>query len=212
MSDPCYENRFCASLPTEDREALCAICTKKSYARNEEVRQELIMGAGHMLLILDGAIATIKSSNGKIQYLHTASDVFGAEVLFNANPLSHANFGIIRAFRQTEVALLPTEQLRQLFMERPAIAKALYMNLATLDNRKSFYRMMVQLDDAYHAVLYMMLYLKKRGLEQPTHEELAFLTGLNRVTVSRVMKDILRGKDYESLDDFMSDYILRPNQ
>lgn len=150
---------------------------------------------------------TVKSTNGKMQYLHTASDVFGAEVLFNTHPIAHADFGIIRAFRATEVALLPTDQLRKLFFERPTVAKALYMNLAVLDNRKSFYRMMVQLDTAYNAVLYTMLYLEKRGISQPTHEELAFLTGLNRVTVSRAMKEILRGKHYDTLDEFMDDYI-----
>jgi hypothetical protein len=50
----------------------------------------------------------------------------------------------------------------------------------------------------------MMLLLQKRHVSPPTtHEELAFLTGLNRVTVTRAVKDIYHTTDYRSLAEYM---------
>ena len=156
-----------------------------------------------MTLILEGAIAFVKANTGKMQVLNTACDLLASEYLFNENHIVYSDIGRIEAFRDTEVAVLPLSVLRKAFMEHPNIAKAMYMNLSVMDNRKAFYRLMVQMEDSYHAVLYMMLYLKKRNLAAPTHEELAFLTGLNRVTVTRAVGKILKNETYADLKSYM---------
>lgn len=197
----CSSNRFCASIPEEPRSGLCARCAKKSFAKGALLDQGIY--EKYMTLILEGAIAFVKASTGKMQVLNTAFDLLSSEYLFNDKHIIYSDIGQIVAFRDTTVAMLPLETLRDAFMKHPTVAKAMYMNLSVIDNRKAFYRLMVQMDDAYHAVLYMMLYMRKRGLSAPTHEELAFLTGLNRVTVTRAVGKILKDANYANLRAYM---------
>lgn len=199
----CEDNRFCASIPEGPRSELCARCSKRTFEKDEIIDQNIY--EKFMTLILEGAIAYVKSTTGKMQVLNTSCDLLASEYLFNDNHIIYSDIGQIVAFRKTEVAMLPLETLRSAFMNHPSVAKAMYMNLSVIDNRKAFYRLMVQMEDAYHAVLYMMLYLQKRGLAAPTHEELAFLTGLNRVTVTRAVGKILHDRNYANLREYMEE-------
>lgn len=200
---PCFDNRFCASITEEDRECLCAVCCKSTFAKGEVVDARCF--ERRIMLILDGAIALTKSSTGKMQVLNTACDIIGHEYLFKNEYIKYSDVGTIVAFRDTTVAWFPLPDLRKAFFERPFVARALFMNVSVNDNRKAFYRLMVQMEDAYHAVLYMMLYLQRRRIAPPTHEELAFLTGLNRVTVTKAVGEILRSESYTSLREYMED-------
>lgn len=206
----CQDNRFCRSIDEGDRAKLCAICRRTRYEKGEFLPNERF--DRELMLVLDGAFATISSANGKMQFLYTAFDINGGEMLFNDKPIKYAGYGLMEVIRPMEAAHFSIKELRELFMTCPSIARALYMNLATLDNRKAFYRIMVTLADAYHAVLYMMLYLQKRELDPPTHEELAFLTNLNRVTVSRVLKEIFRKERYGTLREYMEKTLADPDE
>ncbi|MBS5450645.1 MAG: cyclic nucleotide-binding domain-containing protein [Coriobacteriia bacterium] len=198
---PCCDNRFCRSLEDADRAELCRICARSHFEKDALLPQEPF--EAHLMLIVSGALTTIKAANGKMQYLYCSGDIIGHEYLFNERRIKYTGYGLLQAFRDLEVAWFPTMRLRELFYERPGIARALYMNVSVMDNRKAYYRIMVSLEDAYHAVLYMMLYLQRRGISTPSHAELAFLCGLNRVTVTRVLKEILRSEPYEDLREYM---------
>lgn len=205
---PCGGNQFCNSLIDEDRAALCAICSRRSFSKNAEVKGSLF--PDNVLMVLSGIMGTVKSTTGKLQYIYTPCNIFAHEYLFNSEIVEWPDYGVIRALRSLEVALFPATELRKLFRKRPTIAEALYRNLSTLYNEKCFYRLMVEMDDAYHAVHYMLLYLQEHGIEPPpTHEELAFMTGLNRVTVSRALKDIYRNETASNLSEYMHDGLLR---
>lgn len=197
----CGGNKLCDSLAEDDRARLCAICSLRTYDKGEQLGESAFHR--NVMLILDGVLATIKATTGKLQYIYTPCDIFAHEYLFNGEILEYEAYGLIQAIRPLKVAYLPTKELRELFMTRPSIARALYMNLSTMYNQKCFYRLMVEMDDARHAVLYMMLYLQQKNIDPPTHEELAFMTGLNRVTVTRMLKEIYRNENYARLSEYM---------
>ncbi len=198
----CGGNRFCNSLEAESRQALCSMCAIRSFGKGDQL--DTTRFHGHIMLILDGLMTTVKSTSGKMQYLYTPCDVFAHEYLFNSQTLPYEQFGLIRALRPLTAAFFPAQRLQQLFLTRPDVSRALYVNLSTMYNQKCFYRLMVEMDDARHAVQYMLPYLAERGVEQPTHEELAFMTGLNRVTVTRALKDIYRGPQFRTVQEYMS--------
>lgn len=205
---PCGGNDFCNTLADGDRQSLCAICTLRSFEKGEELRSELFHN--HLMLLLDGVMATVKSTTGQLQYIYLPVDIFASEYLFCSDLITMGDYGLMRALRPLRTAFFPAAALRELFMSRSDVAKALYANLSTLYNQKCFYRLMVEMDDAYHAVHYMLLYLQKHGIEPPpTHEELAFMTGLNRVTVSRTLKEIYRNETMHSLEEYMEAGLLR---
>ena len=197
----CCGNAFCDSLSCDDRAILCTHCRICNYKKGDIIEPGVFRN--HIALVLDGVLATLKSTNGKLQYIYTPCDIFSHESLFNRDMLEYEDFGIVQAFRPLTVAFLNADDVRFAFMSRPAIARALYSNLSALYNEKCFYRLMVEMDDAYHRVLYMTLYLQQHGIEPPTQEELALMTGLNRVTVGRMLKQIYRNEGYTSLSEYM---------
>lgn len=196
------ENRFCASLDEDDRAALCPLCTLSRYEQGSQISNDMFHR--NVMLIIEGVLGTIKTTSGKLQYVYTPCDIFAHEYLFNDSPIKYEGYGLMQALRPLTVAFFPVRKLRRLFVERPGIARALYVNLSTLYNNKCFYRLMVEMDDPRHAVQYMLLYLQQKGIEPPpTHEELAFMTGHNRVTVTRAFKEICRSGLHEKLFDYM---------
>lgn len=209
MLDEYCNNRFCQSIAPEERKRLCAICRRETFRCGQAVPPSKV--ENNVMIVLDGAFATVKAADGKMQYLHTACDIFAHEYLFNDKHIKYSDFGTLQIVRPLAVAFFQRYRLRELFMECPTIARALFMNLSVLDNRKSFFRMMVQLEDAYHAVIYMLLLLEKRGFEPPpTQSELAFFTGLNRVTVSRCLTRLFREEQYDSLRQYMESVLVEP--
>lgn len=199
----CEENRFCKSLDPEDRKMLCGICEKTRFEKGCVIDQEKF--ETHVMLILKGAMVTIKASSGKNQFIYIPCDIHGHEYLFNSNRIKYSDYGILQAFRDMEVSWLPTAELSELFMTRPGIAKALFMNVSVSDDRKAYHRLMVSMENSYNAVLYMMLFLKRHGIHNVSHSELAFLCGLNRVTVTRTLKVILSTEKYSELREYLED-------
>lgn len=204
----CGGNQFCDSLEEDDRAALCAICSLRNFPKDAEIKSSLF--SSHVLMILSGVLGTIKSTTGKLQYIYVPCNIFAHEFLFNSEIVEYPDYGVVRALRPLETALFDIAGLRKLFRERSPIAEALYRNLSVLYNEKCFYRLMVEMDDAYHAVHYMLLYLQEHEINPPpTHEELAFVTGLNRVTVSRALKEIYRNESIGDLSEYMRAGLLR---
>lgn len=198
----CVSNRFCSSVPLEDREKLCAICRKQKIVRGQLLPNEHYQR--EMSLVLSGGIVTVKNHGDKVQFLYTESDIIGSDSFMRKSaPVPYDFSGRVEVFKDGEIACFPFRELERLFLTRPLIAKALFLNLSTVDTRRSFYTIEVLLSDAYHAVLYMMLYAEKHGLGKLTHEELAFLTNLSRVTVTKALGKIARTEHFGDLDSYL---------
>jgi len=161
----------------------------------------------NVFIVKEGEVVLFHSNEGK----RTVFDVLGPGMLFgnfvpNAEPVSH----FAEALAGSRICTFPPEDLQRVVTVHPEILARL---LGKLTERLHDYEARLQMDmaSAQDKVLgeLQRYSRKKRNLfswfkdETPialSHERIAELTGLNRVTVTRAIK-ILRQRDLITMDE-----------
>jgi len=150
---------------------------------------------GRLFLIVKGIAITLKQrADGKqmgIECLEKG-DIIGISNIFR----EEADYATFYTKKELETCSFLTEDFSNLCLDFPTISRQVIRSLSHRFAQAVVKLEHVTLDNSTEKILY--LFQKLRG-EQPsleqrvfsfTHEELALLTGINRVTASRVIENL----------------------
>ena len=215
MSGCPYENNpFCRALSPEDRAALCGRCRVFPFKKKIDaqanclsVSRKLPAGESFCTVVLNGMLCTNSSQNvdsPKAYLLWQPGDIMNTEFIFDSTyddltSSYHHNY-----ITDGMYALLPGTVLRERFAASPAFAAFLFNSLSHTRLRQTEFLLSTQLRDAKSALIYLLLFCQEHKLPALTHQDFAYLTGLNRTTVTKMLKKILLSED---LDIPLKDYI-----
>ena len=209
-----YENSpFCSSLSPEDRAAICPHCRPFAFKRHADaqasckaVASTLEPNVPRCVVILEGLLCTNSSRNAedpKVFLLWQPGDIMRAELVFDIvddlSPLYHSNYMLDGAY-----ALFPAQVFKDRFMTHPDFAAHLFKSVTKTRLRQTSFLFGTRLQDAKSALMYLLLFCEENGMPALTHQDFAYLTGLNRTTVTKTLKQILAG---ENLSISLKDYI-----
>ena len=190
----CSKNQFCQSIPPQIRKNMCNIAQINHYKSKQTVTIDIGTG-GKLILITKGMLIPIKQqTDGKqvgVECLGTGS-IIGITKLFCNTP----DTTIFYTKTDVEVCLLPCDDFEDLCLSYPELVRLVVRNLsqrfglaiATLEH--------LALDNSTDKILYLIKKLSYGRSSSPnhlssfTHEELALLAGINRVTASRAIKKL----------------------
>lgn len=189
-------NSFCQSLSPESRAKIFKMCRWVNYPYKKE--QIVFFGNGNLLILESGALMTIRSTpEGKKQGIDIlkAGDLLGIVQLFNKE---YEDTISVLPLSSVCGCMLPIEGIEQLIRENHDISNAIIAHLS-----RRFVRVIHHLSvhsfgtskDKLDYALYKTT--NDRDIKHLTHEELAILSGLNRVTVTRTIREI---NDYQVED------------
>lgn len=198
MRKNCCQNNFCSLLTSEQRELLCEYCIRTTWRKGQEISVD--MQKKYAILIESGLLACMTSIlRGDIRTtaLYVSAD-FLAYFAFSSGSIEPFSPGTVTCIKDSDVILFPMEKVRSLFMDNPEIAK--YMILASNNQilRTQTYLHFVLQQNAYEALRYLLSFCKQHNVPRLTYDELAKISNLHRVTVTRAMKDILRSDDFRA--------------
>lgn len=210
-----YQNSpFCRGLSEADKSVLCPACCTHSFKKRADaqescrsVARELEPGITYCTIILEGIQCTNSSQNPdspKSYLLWQPGDIMNTECIFgDYDEISmhyHRNYLADGAY-----ALLPSSLLRRRFTENPQFAAFLFDNASHTHLRQTRFLLGTHLQNAKSALMFLLLFCQENKLSSLTHQDFAYLTGLNRTTVTKILKKILISED---LSIPLKDYIL----
>lgn len=180
-------------LDSETRAMLCAHCTKATYAANSKVETNF----DRMFLVLEGIC--LITQNGNVAFFMRAGDFAIPPDLGNftdgfPTPLE----GEWRTSMQHSHYQYPTATTCATFekdfimsmLDKPQFLRALFGNFVEVSYQSTFYQLFVFHTSAVESVKYALQFSEQNGLKNPTHAQLALLTGRNRTTVTHAMHEI----------------------
>lgn len=210
-----YQNSpFCRGLSAEDKQVLCPECRIFQFRRKADAQEscraiakQLPANVFRNVIILEGIQCTNSSQNPdspKSYLLWQPGDIMHPEVILGAFDeipnYYHRNYITNGAY-----AILPSLLLRERFLSNPQFAAFLFNSVARTHNRQTSFLLGTQLQDARSALTFLLLFCQENRLPALTHQDFAYLTGLNRTTVTKMLKKILMS---ENLRISLKDYIL----
>lgn len=193
MNGHCKGNPFCTSLSDEVRNRLCAACIKLRLRSGQEMESK--QPPSHILILSSGvvhALFALEEDNWRSTELFTPGNLIGATRLLVTGTVRLQEATLV-AVTDVEIGLIPTDVFQEL------LENDIEMSLAVLRS------VSVRLHDALwywttksrpseQALSLVLTFLEQRGVDssQLTHEKLATLVDMNRVTVTRAMKSVQR--------------------
>jgi CRP-like cAMP-binding protein len=193
------QNPFCLALQPQIREKLCTIAAMRTYQAKKTVIIE-IGQHGHLFLITKGVAITIKQRpEGKQRGIECLEkgDIIGISNIFR----EEKDYAIFYTKKETTVCHFPTKDFGDLCSNFPELSCEVIRSLSHRFAQVVINLEHSTLDNSTEKMLYL---IQKLSYEQTasskqvfsfTHEELALLAGINRVTASRVIEN-LRQADY----------------
>ena len=95
--------------------------------------------------------------------------------------------------------------LRELLTSSITVGQALLRQIARTKIRQQHFVMGTYLQNARQALTFLLLFCRQYRIEGLTHQDLAYLTGLNRVTVTRTLHEIMQEESGQPVG--LMDYI-----
>lgn len=188
------QNPFCMSLEPHVRKNLCHISTSCTYHPKRTITVEIGKN-GHLLLIVKGVAITLKQrADGKqlgIECLEKG-DIVGISNIFREE-MDHAVF---YTKKEVQTCSFRTEDFSNLCLSYPDISRQVIRSLSHRFAQAVTKLEHISLDNSTEKIMYLFekLCCERSDIEQGyfsfTHEELALLTGINRVTASRVIENL----------------------
>lgn len=189
QKSPPSSNSFFQSISPESKTKIVAASQRIHYEYKKE--QVFFFGYGQVLILESGFLMTIRNNEqGKkagIDILK-AGDLLGICQLFNydyKNAISFLPLSAVYGY------LIPTENLNQLIKKNNDLAVAIIAQFSrrfvSIVNHFAINEMGVSHD----RLRYALKISDSLEIKQPTHEELAIFAGLNRVTVTKIINEVL---------------------
>lgn len=180
------QNGFCAGLPPETREAVCRAKIWVNYARKH--RQAFFLENKQVLLLESGCIVAIRADEGAREQsvdLLGPGDVLGIVNVFNGQ--NGRDFFQILPLTECAGCMLPIHTMEDLILAHPDLCRAFIAQFAGRFSRVVDNMMNKTLEAAPDRLAYAEALLRARGVTKYSHEDLALISGLNRITVTRLL-------------------------
>lgn len=190
MTDLSCHNKFCQELKICTRNRLCKACLRLQLKPKQEIVFE--RESNQVAIINSGVIISIFLTNdGKQKSLELLKigSLLGTENLFNNKGEQNS---YMQALTLVNLCLFPVKVFESFFQQNPDFAKAVLhaTNHRLQKNLKRFLHM--QISSSEEKVRFILEFLKEAKIDHSllTHEDIALLADLNRVTVTRALKNI----------------------
>lgn len=194
-------NPFCKSLSPKSKEK---VCTAKLLVNYPQKRQQVFFLENKQVVILKEGVVIPVRTNTKIQQqsidLMTAGDLLGMVNLFSGE--ERESFSILPLIDSIG-CMISSSIFEQLIHDNADIAEATIKSSCNRYSRVVDNFMRKSLGSSEERIIYAISMLQKAGITSATHETIALLSGMNRVTVTKKMSSILREKN---IDFFYNDY------
>lgn len=197
MIENCQQNSFCCSLSAKLQSRLCRACLRLQIKPKQELLFE--QSARQVAIIDDGVVISLfltQDGKQKCAELLKAGDLLGADNLFH--PV-HEQTGYMLALTEVAVCLFPVEVFQSFYQQSPEFSKAILTSLSARLHKSLNHLLLMQSSTSEDKIRTVLEYLEKEGIDASymTHEDLALMADLNRVTVTRAIKTINQLKDHE---------------
>lgn len=198
MSDNCQENSFCCSLNDPIKDRVCRACLRLNIKPKQELLFE--QSARQVAIINQGVVISLyltPDGRQKCAELLKPGDLLGADSLFH--PVKEQT-GYMQALTEVSICLFPVEAFQAFYQQSPEFSKAVLGSLSARLHKSINHLLVMQVSSSEEKIRSILNYLEREGVNTAymTHEDLALLADLNRVTVTRAIKTIHQLK--KSLD------------
>ncbi|MCC8045143.1 MAG: hypothetical protein LIP12_06545 [Clostridiales bacterium] len=212
---PYIKNPFCSSLSVFDRRALCPNCHLFKFKKNQDVdemhkemhrKMDSLKPFEYVTLMIKGCICTSKSADympKQAFLLWEKGDIIHAE---NIMPESDPLIEIWRYYILTEgcFAAFEAKIIKDLFLHSSTFSVAVFKSVIKTREGQSKFLLGTQLQNARQAIMFVLIYGKENHYPPLSHQQIAYLCGLDRTTVTKTMKKIMQEED---LDISLQEYI-----
>lgn len=190
MSDSCNENSFCHNLDESFKKRLCRACLRLKVKSRQELLFEQF--ARQVAIIDQGMVISIyltQDGKQKCAELLKPGDLIGVDNLFHPNK---EQTSYMLAFTEVMLCLFPVEVFQTFYQQNLEFSQSVLKSLSVRLNKSINHLMLMQVSNSEEKLRMVLEYLESEGISTSylTHEDLAFLADLNRVTVTRAIKSI----------------------
>ena len=183
-------NPFCQSLCERSRKRIFEAKTWVTYSSKED--QPFFLENRQILILEQGAIIAYRSNvDVKMQSITLVrpGDLLGIVGMFSNKQRDHFS---IAPLADSAGCMLPLRVMEQLVQEEPDICVAVMRQYSDRYSRVVDGFINKTMGTSEQRVEYSLQSLREIGIQYVTHEHLALLSGLNRVTVTRALGRIYR--------------------
>jgi CRP/FNR family cyclic AMP-dependent transcriptional regulator len=191
-------------LPPEQGERLAGLMVERSFARREIVFNKGEPGQFLCFLLegrLQGVDFTLDGREVGL-YFVDPGDYFGEMSVIDGQPRPD----FIIAVARSRVALLPTDEARQLITRLPGVAEKVLLRLTHRLRSVSAQRILLGMPNPGQRVCAQLVQLVVKGADgssriahAPTHQEIAIMINASRETVTRVFQ-VLQAREIVARD------------
>ena len=184
------QNCFCRSLTQKSREK---ICKAKIWVNYSKKHQQIFFLENKQIIILEqGVVMPLRSAVNVRQQsvdLMRAGDLLGIVNLFAEG--ERESFTVL-PLMDSAGCMIPVTMFENFIRTDSDIAEAVIKQYSARYSRVVDNFVCKTLNSSEDRLKYAITQLKKNGVPFASHEEIALLSGLNRVTVTKKMSQILR--------------------
>ncbi len=212
---PYLKNPFCSSLSVSDRRHLCPNCHLFNFKKNQdinEIRREMhremssLQPFQYVTLMIKGCMCTSKSAEDMPRQaflLWEKGDILHAE---NIIPEPDPLLEIWHYFTLTDgcFAVFESRVIKELFLHSSTFSSTVFTSVIKTRERQSKFLLGTQLQNARQAIKFVLIYGNENHYPPLSHRQIAYLCGLDRTTVTKTLKKIMRE---EELDISLQEYI-----
>lgn len=181
-------NSFCASLSESSREK---IFKKKYWHVYTKKNQQLFYLENRQVLIIETGVLIPFRTDEIVK--HQSIDVLGpGDLLGIVNLFKRDDRDCFSVLPLTSCTgcLIPTAAMEQLAMENPDISRAIIAEYSLRYSRLVDNLTNKTLSGSKERLAHALHLLEEKGISHASHEDLALLSGLNRVTVTRTIHQL----------------------
>lgn len=181
-------NVFCCSLSVSSRDKLRAAGKRVSFS--PRIEKPFDFEDQQIIILEKGALIGYRSDiNLRLQSvdLLQPGDLLGIANLFSKNEREAFS---IKVLAPSVGCCIPIHMMEQLILENADIARAVICQYSSRYSRVVDSFINKTNASSEERVLYAMEMLKKLHVQKITHEDLALLSGLNRVTVTKAFRNL----------------------
>jgi CRP-like cAMP-binding protein len=190
MSGPCPHNDFCCSLSEATQNRLCRACLRLHLKPRQEVLFE--QSARQVAIVKEGVIISLfltDDGSQKSVELLKAGDVIGADHMFHG---PQEQTGYMLAMADSILCLFPAEVFETFYQQNQDFSRAVLKGLSSRFHKTLDALLWAKTSSSEDKIRKVFEFLKEAGVNPAylTHEDLALIADLNRVTVTRAIKTI----------------------
>lgn len=192
IEEQCQKNSFCLRLDPATRERLCKACLSLHFKPKQEMKFD--NSAGQVAIINKGLVISVfltEEGHKKSLELLKPGSLLGTDNLYLHN---RVHYEYLQALTPATIGLFPRIVFESIFQQSPDFAKAVLQGTTTRLHDVLKHQLHMQAAASEEKVRYILGLLHEENIDPSflTHEDIALLTDLNRVTVTRALKNINR--------------------